>query len=343
MHPAEGPEHTTPHPERFSAYLDALRAVAALIVFLTHVRGSFFVKWSELDAASQEPLNYALFMLTRLGRESVIIFFVLSGYLVGGQALSALRCSRFSPVEYFAARVSRLYAVVLPALLLTAALDFLGGNWSDSHDGPMAFLINLVFLQQIFGEVYGSNGPLWSLAYEWWFYLMFGLLLIALAQASARTKAVALTLLGASVVMLALRCPQILLMLPLWLAGVLVRSLTPIRLPGRLAVAGSFALLCAALILSSAQWNWIGDFAVGIATALFIYFIRSLPAPRGRWTVLASQLAAFSFSLYAVHYPLNLFLFSWFERARVSHAGAKEWLVWAGIVLLEASICWCFY
>src|SRR5215813_3058612 len=91
MHPANSPEPTARRPERHDAYLDALRGIAALTVFLTHVRGSFFVKWSDLDAASQGPLNYALFVLTRLGRESVIIFFVLSGYLVGGQALLALR------------------------------------------------------------------------------------------------------------------------------------------------------------------------------------------------------------------------------------------------------------
>jgi len=207
------------------AYLDGLRGLAALIVFLTHVRGEFFVQWTDLDAVSHGPLNYALFVLTRLGREAVIVFFVLSGYLVGGQALNALRKCRFSASGYFTARLSRLYAVVVPALLLTSIADYLAGTWTVARDGAPVFGLNLLFLQQIFGDSYGSNGPLWSLAYEGWFYALFGLALTVCARRQEDRAALpAALLLVAAVALLWARCPLILWMFPLWLAGVLARS-----------------------------------------------------------------------------------------------------------------------
>ncbi len=79
------------------------------------------------------------------------------------------------------ARIARLYVVIVPALLFTGILDYLHGAWDGTRDGPSSFLINLFFLQGIYGGAYGSNGPLWSLSYEWWFYILFGLSLTAVA------------------------------------------------------------------------------------------------------------------------------------------------------------------
>ena len=42
--------------------------------------------------------------------------------------------------------------------------------------GLPTLLGNLAFLQDFFARPYGSNGPLWSLSYEFWFYLVFPLL-----------------------------------------------------------------------------------------------------------------------------------------------------------------------
>jgi len=99
-------------------------------------------------------------------------------------------------------RVSRLYAVLFVALLLGAVLDWVGylyfnkyGLYNHCYQGAIAvfrtapidqmgwedFLVNGLFLQTILGPTYGSNGPLWSLAYEWWYYILFPLLLSSFA------------------------------------------------------------------------------------------------------------------------------------------------------------------
>src|ERR1035441_502485 len=42
-----------------------------------------------------------------------------------------------------------------------------------------AFFGNLFFLQSVVSPVFGSNGPLWSLSYEFWYYILFPVLMIA--------------------------------------------------------------------------------------------------------------------------------------------------------------------
>ena len=38
---------------------------------------------------------------------------------------------------------------------------------------------NALFLQDILTPTFGSNGPLWSLSYEFWYYVLFPLMLLA--------------------------------------------------------------------------------------------------------------------------------------------------------------------
>ncbi len=324
---------------QYDLYLDWLRGLAAISVLVTHVRSGFFVQWSDLDLASHNAINYLLFLLTRLGRESVIVFFVLSGYLVGGQAWLAFRSRRYSLSEYLVARISRLWVVVIPALLLTGLLDFLNGEWSESRNGWQPFLVNLFFLQDILGNTYGSNGPFWSLSYEWWFYVLCGFAL----EVAARPGIVALSILAASGTLLALQCPAILLMMPLWLAGVLVRTLPVANTPKPMAVGLSLAALCAALLVSTTRLDWLGDYIVAAGVAALLYFLRTLRQPKDSGLSIGAQLAAFSFSLYALHFPLNKLLLSIVVPHRVSHAGPVEWLQCCGLAVLEISVCWLFY
>lgn len=68
-----------------SVHLDALRGIAAVGVCLNHVRDIFFRDYSQLS--HHNPLLALAYLATGLGHQWVIIFFVLSGYLVGGSAL----------------------------------------------------------------------------------------------------------------------------------------------------------------------------------------------------------------------------------------------------------------
>lgn len=180
--------------------LDLIRGLSALAVMLGHLRGFVFLDLGEFESPS--IATKAFYFATGLGHQAVIVFFVLSGYFVGGSVLSSLKKKSFTYGGYAAARLTRLYVVLLPALLLTLGIDLLGQSWSpDAYAGafndrfmsgpssaqPVAhdvvtFLGNMGFLQTVTMPVYGSNGPLWSLANEFWYYVMFPLLVVPLLR-----------------------------------------------------------------------------------------------------------------------------------------------------------------
>src|SRR4051812_7064241 len=97
-----------------SLYLDAIRLVAALLVFLSHGRFGFF----------SSGQNW----LPSCGREMVIVFFVLSGFVIA--YAHARRPSDWR--GYASDRLSRIYSVAFPAIVLTAILDHIG-MWVDPH------------------------------------------------------------------------------------------------------------------------------------------------------------------------------------------------------------------
>src|SRR5947209_5815746 len=91
-----------------SAFLDLLRICAALVVFIFHCPQF----WSPRLYAATAPLAHS----------AVIVFFVLSGYVIAFSTLSARQDAK----RFAVARLSRLYSVILPALLLTFILQATG-------------------------------------------------------------------------------------------------------------------------------------------------------------------------------------------------------------------------
>jgi len=327
-------------------YLDWLRGIAALLVLLTHVRLGFFVSWPEVEPASQTILNHGLFFLTRLGHQAVVIFFVLSGYLVGGQAVTQARARRFSLHHYLAARVARLYTVLIPALLLTATVDTLGNQWNSSADGWQTFFLNLFFLQMIFGPYYGTNGPLWTLSFEWWFYVLFGLAVFVYARPSIAQRSVAGLVIALLVYLLFVENLNhntwVLIGFPLWLSGAAIRTISApsARVP-RPVVLLSIVLLCSFMLMSALPGNGLEhDCLVGAATALLIWLLRGAEPIRASGAAVGRTLAAFSFTLYAVHQPLNVLVEHLLVPHRLTQPIPAEWIA---MLILAAGIASCAF
>jgi len=174
------------------ALLDLARGLAALFVAAEHLRAFTMVDFK--DVASPNLLLKAFYLLTGLGHQAVIVFFVLSGFLIGKDVYQTFHANPASRADYAAKRLSRLWIVLLPALALTALWDnigihvfhgafyagalnaeFLSGPSAAGTYGLANFLASAFFLQTIVLPPFGSNGPLWSLANEFWYYVLFPL------------------------------------------------------------------------------------------------------------------------------------------------------------------------
>jgi len=107
-----------------------------------------------------------------------MIFFVLSGYLIAFTFKEKNRGAK----RYIIDRVSRLYSVVWPALLLTCVLDYIGFRFNPGfylaeipiHHQFLRYLANAFFWADM-GFMHSSfyNGPFWSICYEFWYYMLF--------------------------------------------------------------------------------------------------------------------------------------------------------------------------
>jgi len=65
-----------------SSLLDMARWISAFLVVLHHFRNNLFVGWEQL--ADKTIFAKVFYFVSLLGHESVMVFFVLSGFFVGG-------------------------------------------------------------------------------------------------------------------------------------------------------------------------------------------------------------------------------------------------------------------
>lgn len=315
-----------------SAWLDLVRGTAALLVFVSHWRNLFFVDYAAID--HYRRVLSPVYALTSLGHSAVIVFFVLSGFLVGGSCVQQFASSRFSWKSYAIARCSRLYTVLIPALCLGAALDFAGSTFLSRHGlysgmetrhvipGPpiahlsaTVFAGNAAFLQTIAVPTLGSNGPLWSLANEGWYYALFPLCLFALSRTGNFRKRIVFGLASAGVLIFVGK--EIAAYFTIWLIGAGLATLPRKNLP-RWAAVAALGVVATFLFSEKAITHQSHAFAVslaydgalGVLFAGFLYCVLQRSAP-----TLPSGIAKFgrassriSYSLYLSHLPLLVLL-----------------------------------
>jgi peptidoglycan/LPS O-acetylase OafA/YrhL len=189
-----------------SVYLDLLRLLAALAVFGGHLFTN--ARWSGFH-------NKAL----AIQNDAVICFFILSGMVIG----FASEQKEHDLSTFLRARLARLWSVAIPALLLTPLLDWVGQSVDPSAyfvglpdwgQGLKQFLISVFFLNETghWSVIPGSDLPYWSLSYEFFYYLLFGLAFYGKGWLRI------LAMLG----VVALAGPRILLLAPIWLMGLAV-------------------------------------------------------------------------------------------------------------------------
>ena len=335
------------------AFLDGLRGLAALWVLLHHARWLLWEGWENFarDAHAYSALGrtfaYTLVPL-RYGHEAVLFFFVLSGFVIHlgyAKRLAAEgKNARFDWPHYFIRRARRLYPPLVFAMLLTLALDAAGAaqgwsiyssttpygliNTAIGHDHSTAVgLGNLAFLMQSWFPCWGSNGPLWSLHYEWWFYMLYPALW-AVSRRSAKAAAFVVTLLFALSWLpgpdagYTFFVARIFTALFTWWLGALLADTYAGRIRVRWSALAPFALLLPVLPLAlpmlARHWaplanGWLPDtfYGLGFAGLFACCFALREHGRTLNFLGKLKPLGDMSYTLYIVHMPLLVFLSGW--------------------------------
>ena len=307
--------------EARSAYLDLVRFLAALAVVVSHFAYPRFTGGS---------LGWARDF--NIGSDAVVVFFVLSGFII----TFAARKRRAGLGEFAFARLSRLWSVAVPALLLTLLCDTLGQRIAPEFYSGVSYyaavpqwefwLRGLTFSNYWAGSQLrlGTNGPYWSLGYEVAYYALFAVAVYLRGTRRAMWLAVLCFLFGLPV----------LLLMPAWLMGaaafgwvsregraempkpaawalcvgpvLLYVAMQGLDVPEQLMDATVAAVGQSGVVALGFSNEFIWNALIGALFSAHIVGAWSLLETRAtfRWGHAVKWLAGGSFSLYLVHNPM---------------------------------------
>lgn len=332
-------------------WLDALRFIAAFMVLLSHARNVFFPAFADLPAGQQNIFSMAFTIICRMGHEAVIIFFVLSGFLVGGRGWERIQSGTMNVGSYTIDRFSRIYPPLLAAIVFyfvtSCVIPETPFSWATA-------IGNLLNLQGICCKSLVS--PFWSLSYEVWFYIILGALAFLLKASKDRARLFGLVLLvgSTSVFVLGLKMHYLLI----WFMGAVAYIVRPQK-KSLFALLASFIGFFASVI----YWQLSKDtqsleVAIEGTNKEFLEVLMSLMAclliqqvilfePKRAIAVKAEKwignMAKFSYTLYLSH----RIVFLWFvafiwpkDSCQFTVSGIARFLC---VVVLTLICCWFIY
>lgn len=183
-----------------SCYFDLLRFFAVQLVVIGHLFGFMNIVVSP---------HFALGINIPIQNLGVVIFFILSGYLIAYSVHNNLRAGKYHFKDFFKDRFFRIYVTLIPCISLVAILDNIMPHYQYSGAYNIkTFMGNLFMLQDIsycFAGFFdwshltnlllqfqitsfGSARPLWTLAIEWWLYMAFGWFILMLVNRPTTPK-----------------------------------------------------------------------------------------------------------------------------------------------------------
>lgn len=342
--------------------LDILRGLAAFYVLVGHIKWLLWEGYSEGYKLHPEAYSFFGKILVygfsafSFGHEAVMLFFVLSGFVIHYSTYNqSLKTESFSIGTYLYKRIKRIYPPFLLALLLTWILDSIGRssgysiysaatnftsiNANISSDLTWETLLgNISMLQTLFVSVWGSNGPLWSLMFEWWFYILY----IPVFFINRRNPLATAFLIG-GLFICSLFIPThiykwatVLNYFFAWYFGVIAADLYMNRIKGFKSIT---ILLAYIIIVLGIGVRIIGAGMSDYFVALFFTGVMYLSLhfyKRLYYFQLLQPLSDCSYTLYVVHVPIIVLLSGWLQQRLGGALPIHFGYVFLGIVICLA-------
>lgn len=306
-----------------SMQLDSIRALSALIVLFGHTNQTLLLPTLKTGAT-------VVGFFTQL---SVMVFFVLSGFLIGKSVCNnSAKNSGFDIAQYARDRALRLYPPLIAALLLMVVLAAAAPLFFPSGTNALLsipgvkfvrteyvvvtkqLLGALVFLNEFKTSTPTANGPLWSLSIEAWYYVAAGAFIL---WPTRKWLAAGLLL----VTLLVTRKNQLFFMLaPIWFAGfglAFFHQRKP-EMNNRL-FGWLFAVLSALVVItvllvwypsSTTKGVWtdpLNHFRL-VSGLWFACFLALLMGGAAKFPTWFHNHAGYSYTLYVTHFPIMLFI-----------------------------------
>ncbi len=326
-----------------------VRGVAAITVFLAHICQILWYRHLGVD-------HFLVNILGTFARHAVLVFFLLSGYLITLSILINIKNNNnnFNKIEYIASRIARIYpplmGTILVIVIIWAVIYIfdLPGKYSyrlvtDLYVARERFFISFVDIVRALGMNNGlldADGPLWSLYIEFHIYI-----LALLATVAITTKELTLRILF--IIMLILFFISWLyadhafaFFFIVWFIGCFAAIIINTGVSNNFIKAYKFfctllfviafsLLFYSPYSLSISNPDTILNYGVQIGISFcytyLIFFSKLLDKNSSGFL---SKTGSFSYSLYIVHFPLLLLTLSLFQN-------------WIGVSLLKTAIISC--
>ena len=350
--------------------LDGLRGLAIVLVLIFHYL-------EQQGTATPGSVTFYLQRLVLMGWSGVDLFFVLSGFLIGGILLEARDSRSYFRTFYFR-RFFRIiplyYAWILAYIVLVDAAGEMLRAHSNSgillKPGPtifghFAFLQNLMVIS--FSGLAGAwFSHLWSLAVEEQFYLVSPLVVRMLSPQKLKLALVGVIAAAPLLRIFLLRAAHA----DSWLVSVLMPCRADSLAVGMLAAVcwrawrfrewlsahhnAIYGLLAACLAGVMCLWYWspqsntLGMESIGFTTLAFFYALILLLAvarPAGliaRWARMRwlREIGRVSYCMYIIHLVVNVLLHSVLRRAAPATTDARGAAVTVCAAFATYGIAW---
>lgn len=165
-------------------FIDGLRGIAAFSVLINHGAHTIIT-----NGIQPIHINFTQYTITgNMGSFGVQLFFCITGFLFFDKLI---RCNnKFDWNKFFIARIKRLVPLyMLTSLVVVIMSIFIAGNTAKLNFINFSSVLNFFGFGFLGTEIFiggfnasGLNAVIWTLPYEWRFYLLFPLVSIAVAS-----------------------------------------------------------------------------------------------------------------------------------------------------------------